>query len=60
MHFVDEGEGVPMVFVHGNPGWSLSTRRVKPAFGEWLDDRSCPCASILLGSAITFFDAEME
>jgi len=22
MHFVDEGEGSPIVFVHGNPGWS--------------------------------------
>ncbi len=26
MHFVDEGEGLPIVFVHGNPGWSFEFR----------------------------------
>lgn len=26
MHFVDEGEGEPIVFVHGNPAWSFGYR----------------------------------
>ena len=26
MHFVDEGEGEPIVFVHGNPAWSFEFR----------------------------------
>ena len=28
MHFVDEGEGEPIVFVHGNPSWSFEFRRL--------------------------------
>ena len=28
MHFVDEGEGEPIVFVHGNPAWSFEFRHV--------------------------------
>lgn len=27
MHYVDEGEGDPIVFVHGNPGWSFEFRQ---------------------------------
>lgn len=27
MHFIDEGEGVPILFVHGNPGWSYEYRK---------------------------------
>lgn len=27
MHFVDEGKGTPIVFVHGNPGWSYEFRK---------------------------------
>jgi haloalkane dehalogenase len=26
MHYVDEGEGAPIVFVHGNPSWSFQFR----------------------------------
>jgi len=26
MHFIDEGNGTPIVFVHGNPGWSFEYR----------------------------------
>lgn len=26
MHYLDEGEGDPIVFVHGNPGWSYEFR----------------------------------
>jgi haloalkane dehalogenase len=26
MHFVDAGMGIPIVFVHGNPGWSFEYR----------------------------------
>ena len=26
MHFVDEGEGEPIVFIHGNPAWSFEFR----------------------------------
>jgi haloalkane dehalogenase len=28
MHYVDEGEGAPIVFVHGNPSWSFQYRKV--------------------------------
>jgi haloalkane dehalogenase len=28
MHYVDEGEGKPIVFVHGNPSWSFGFRNV--------------------------------
>ena len=27
MHYVDEGSGTPIVFVHGNPGWSYEYRK---------------------------------
>ena len=27
MHFVDEGKGEPVVFLHGNPSWSFEFRR---------------------------------
>ena len=28
MHYVDEGQGDPIVMVHGNPGWSFEFRKV--------------------------------
>ena len=28
MHYVDEGEGEPIVFVHGNPAWSFEFRHL--------------------------------
>lgn len=28
MHYVDEGPGNPIVFVHGNPSWSFEARKV--------------------------------
>ena len=28
MHYIDEGEGDPIVMVHGNPGWSFEFRNV--------------------------------
>ena len=28
MHYIDEGEGSPIVFVHGNPSWSFEYRGV--------------------------------
>ena len=28
MHFVDEGAGEPIVFVHGNPAWSFEFRHL--------------------------------
>ena len=28
MHFVDEGKGAPVVFVHGNPSWSFEFRHL--------------------------------
>jgi len=28
MHFVDEGDGEPIVFVHGNPAWSFEFRHL--------------------------------
>jgi len=34
MHFVDEGQGVPIVFVHGNPGWSFEYRKAIEELSE--------------------------
>lgn len=28
MHYIDEGQGTPIVFVHGNPGWSFEFRNL--------------------------------
>jgi len=28
MHYVDEGEGDPVIFIHGNPSWSFQFRNV--------------------------------
>jgi len=28
MHYVDEGQGDPIVMIHGNPGWSFEFRKV--------------------------------
>ncbi len=28
MHFIDEGEGEPVVFIHGNPSWSFEFRHL--------------------------------
>jgi hypothetical protein len=39
---------------------TVNRRRTEPPSGKRLDDRSCPCASGILGSAITIFDAQME
>jgi haloalkane dehalogenase len=36
MHYVDEGSGRPLVFVHGNPSWSFEFRKVIAALsGEF-------------------------
>jgi haloalkane dehalogenase len=32
MHYVDEGRGTPIVFVHGNPAWSFEFRNMIKAF----------------------------
>lgn len=32
LHFVDEGKGDPLLFVHGNPTWSFYWRRLVQAF----------------------------
>ncbi len=32
MHYVDEGAGMPIVFVHGNPSWSFEFRKLIKAF----------------------------
>ena len=34
MHFVDEGTGEPIVFVHGNPAWSFVFRRLIKEFSR--------------------------
>jgi haloalkane dehalogenase len=32
MHYVDEGSGPPLLFVHGNPTWSFAWRKLIKAF----------------------------
>ena len=34
MHYVDEGQGDPIVMVHGNPGWSFEYREVIKAVSD--------------------------
>lgn len=34
MHYADEGSGEPIVFVHGNPGWSFEFRHLIRAFSS--------------------------
>ena len=34
MHFVDEGDGDPILFVHGDPTWSYLWRRFIPALSR--------------------------
>lgn len=34
MHYVDEGQGEPIVFVHGNPTWSFSYREIIKALSK--------------------------
>lgn len=34
MHYVDEGTGDPIVFVHGNPSWSFESRNVIKALSK--------------------------
>jgi haloalkane dehalogenase len=34
MHYVDEGEGQPLLMVHGNPTWSFMWRRVISTFRD--------------------------
>lgn len=34
MHFVDEGEGEPIIFLHGNPGWSFEYRNAIKKFSK--------------------------
>ncbi len=38
IHYVDEGEGLPLVFVHGNPTWSFEYRHLIAALR---DDYRC-------------------
>lgn len=38
MHYIDEGAGAPVVFVHGNPAWSFLYRQVIPRLSS-----SCRC-----------------
>ena len=36
MHYVDEGEGAPIVFIHGNPAWSFEFRHlIRELRGEY-------------------------
>jgi pimeloyl-ACP methyl ester carboxylesterase len=34
MHYVDEGNGEPIVFIHGNPAWSFEFRNVIKEFSK--------------------------
>lgn len=34
MHYLDEGEGEPIVMIHGNPGWSFEYRKIIPELSK--------------------------
>jgi haloalkane dehalogenase len=40
IHFTDEGEGDPILFIHGNPTSSLLWRNIAPQVGRALKHRS--------------------
>ncbi len=41
MHYVDEGEGQPFLFVHGNPTWSFYYRRLISHFSPSMRTVAC-------------------
>lgn len=41
MHYVDEGEGQPFLFVHGNPTWSFYYRRLISHFSPTMRTVAC-------------------
>lgn len=41
MHYVDEGEGQPFLFVHGNPTWSFYFRRLIKHFSPGMRTVAC-------------------
>ncbi len=46
MHYIDEGKGEPLVFVHGNPAWSFEFRHpVQELRSESAVSRSTTSAS---------------
>ena len=47
MHYVDEGSGEPIVFVHGNPAWSFEFRKL---IKEFSPGEPVYCPQIALGS----------
>jgi haloalkane dehalogenase len=34
MHYIDEGEGIPIVLTHGNPDWSFVNRKIVKALSD--------------------------
>ena len=34
LHYVDEGKGEPIIFVHGNPAWSFEFRNLIKEFSK--------------------------
>lgn len=34
IHYIDEGQGAPLVFIHGNPSWSFEYRHLIKAFRD--------------------------
>ncbi len=34
LHYLDEGEGQPLLMMHGNPEWTFMYRKLVPAFAE--------------------------
>ena len=44
-HYLDEGEGEPVVMVHGNPTWSFYYRELVEALRADRTGRSCPTTS---------------
>ncbi|CAM4394005.1 pimeloyl-ACP methyl ester carboxylesterase [Paenibacillus endophyticus] len=51
LHYMDEGIGAPVVFLHGNPTWSYAFRNVIPyaqnAATQSRDGRSCEVKAYL-------------
>ena len=42
IHYVDEGKGTPIVFVHGNPSWSFEFRNLISSLSK-----KCRCIALL-------------
>lgn len=60
MHYVDEGEGRPFLFVHGNPTWSFYFRKLIAHFSPTMRTVACDHIGCGLSDKPQEFDYRLE